>query len=125
MVRLFAFVSLVASALALSACGLLWDDPAYPPQQEQAQSGDAAVPATVPYIQLAPTAPPAPMMEVKPVIEDMRTTAWRPGHWNYEGGSFSWISGKLIPKPTFTAVWSPDRWEKRGYGWALVPGYWQ
>jgi hypothetical protein len=77
------------------------------------------------YIRTAPAAPPTAPFEQKPPLSDPQTETWRPGYWVYENGMFSWVAGAVIPKPTLTANWSPDRWEKRQYGWVFVPGYWQ
>lgn len=119
MFRPLALLSLMfALSLTLAACS---GDEDFPARTEVAAAEAPAAPA----IQLAPTAPPQLRPEAKPVIDNKRTTAWRPGHWIYENGTFRWVDGELMPKPTFTAVWSPDRWEKRGYGWAFIPGYWQ
>jgi len=36
-----------------------------------------------------------------------------------------WVPGKIMAKPSFTAVWSPDRWERHKYGWGFIHGFWQ
>jgi hypothetical protein len=76
------------------------------------------------YIRLSPNAPPEKPPETKPLI-DTRNQIWRPGHWSYDGNQFTWVPGEVMDKPTFSACWSPDRWEKREYGWAFITGYWQ
>lgn len=65
------------------------------------------------------------MQEIPPIIDDPQHETWRPGYWSYDNGQFNWIAGTVIDKPTLSAVWSPDHWEKREYGWAFVCGYWQ
>lgn len=113
-----AFLSLGVLAfilLSLSACACLCDEPL-------SQS-----PA---YIQMAPMAPPAPLEEEEPQLNEPFTNIWRPGHWDYayddQGqGHFDWISGEVIARPSPTAVWSADRWAERAYGWVFVPGTWQ
>ena len=77
------------------------------------------------YLRMSPTAPPAPQPEMVPEISDVRNEIWRPGYWSYGNGQFSWVPGSVITKPSFTAAWSPDHWEKREYGWVFVSGYWQ
>ncbi|MDX2029003.1 MAG: hypothetical protein SFW62_10290 [Alphaproteobacteria bacterium] len=77
------------------------------------------------YIQLAPTAPPAPLAEEVPVLNSPQTTRWRPGYWSYDGTNFSWVSGEVIARPSPTAVWAPDRWFRHTYGWGFVPGRWE
>lgn len=78
-----------------------------------------------PYIRMAPMAPPPPVQEQMPVLENLRGTIWRPGYWQYGDGDFYWVDGEVIARPGPTAVWSPDHWIKHTYGWAFVPGYWQ
>jgi hypothetical protein len=92
-------------------------------------STPAPVPADQPppaptYLRFSEKAPPAAQMEMKPAL-DIRTQIWRPGHWTYDNGQFNWVPGEVMQKPTFTAVWSPDRWEKHTYGWAFISGHWQ
>lgn len=76
-------------------------------------------------VQLAPVPPPALSDEMKPVLEHPQTEVWRPGHWIYENQRFEWIAGEVLTRPSPTAVWSPDRWEHRKFGWAYIHGYWQ
>jgi len=85
----------------------------------------AASPPPGPFLQMAPTAPPAPLLEMKPILQDPQRMAWRPGHWSYSNTQFSWVPGEVMEKPSPSAVWSPDRWDKREYGWVYVPGTWQ
>lgn len=64
-------------------------------------------------------------MEQAPDNNEPRTQEWRRGHWVYDGAAFSWIAGHFIDRPGPTAVWAHDRWERRSYGWAFIPGHWQ
>lgn len=77
------------------------------------------------YLQLSPSAPPAAMQEERPVNPDPLRYEWRTGYWSYGRGSFDWVSGQFIERPHPTAIWSPDRWERRQFGWAFIPGFWQ
>jgi hypothetical protein len=104
-IRLFSFALLGAFALSLAACA---DDP-----------------QIFPYGQLSPVPPPEAPFEATPQLASPSTEIWKPGHWNYNGLDFFWVSGTVVSRPSNTAVWSADRWEQRGYGWAYVPGYWQ
>ena len=76
-------------------------------------------------IDIAPVPPPAATEEAKIGLTDVRTQVWRPGHWVYENQRFQWVSGEVLTRPSATAVWSPDRWERRAYGWVFIHGYWQ
>ena len=75
------------------------------------------------YIRMAPTAPPAPQQETSPRLDELHEI-WRPGYWSYDTGQFVWVPGTVIAKPDAAAMWLADHWEKRGFGWAFVPGYW-
>lgn len=76
------------------------------------------------YTHLSSTPPPAPQAEIPMPLTDLQHQVWRPGYWAYEDGQFTWVPGTIIQKPAFTAVWMPDHWEKREFGWAFVCGYW-
>jgi hypothetical protein len=77
------------------------------------------------YTQLSPVPPPDVPYEPAPRAENPMAEIWRPGHWSYTGTEFFWVPGVMLPRPSITAVWAPDRWDQRAYGWAFVPGYWQ
>ncbi len=74
---------------------------------------------------LSPSPPPAPVFEERLPNPEPLHQIWRPGYWSYNGARFDWVPGSYMPKPNPTAAWSPDRWEKRQFGWAFVPGFWQ
>ena len=78
-----------------------------------------------PFTRLAPMAPPDPQDEAVQRPEEPMNEIWRPGYWDYDGVTFTWISGALVQRPDPTAVWAPDRWEQRSFGWAFIPGTWQ
>ncbi len=81
--------------------------------------------SAVPAIDISPVAPPALSDESKPKIMDSRSQVWRAGHWVYEDQRFVWVPGEVITRPSPTAIWSPDRWEHRTFGWVYIHGYWQ
>ncbi len=76
------------------------------------------------YIRLAPSAPPHNPVEMRPAATSPQQQVWRAGYWDYDGSSFSWVPGSYMARPTPNAAWMPDRWEKRKFGWAFIPGYW-
>jgi hypothetical protein len=102
--------------LSLAACGGTEEHFARPSDTETTTSG---------AVQLSPVPPPALSDEMKPVLQHPQTEVWRPGHWIYENQRFEWMAGEILTRPSPTAVWSPDRWEHRGFGWAYIHGYWQ
>ncbi len=77
------------------------------------------------FIMLAPVAPPALIDEPKPVLQDLRAQIWRPGYWTYTNGTFNWVSGTVIDRPSPTAVWASDRWVWHEFGWGFEAGHWQ
>ncbi len=106
--RLF-FLSLFSLVLALPACSSSRTPSLQP----------------FPYVKLSFASPPDTIYE-KPVRpENPMLEVWRPGYWLFNGTHFIWIPGQLMPRPSPTSVWSPDRWEKRAYGYAFIEGYWQ
>ena len=114
--RRSAFLSLTFAAcvfLALAGCE---------GDNYESYNDDNNLPA---LIEIAPVPPPAPSEEIQVGLTDLRTQVWRPGHWVYEEQHFSWIPGEVITRPAPLAVWSPDRWEHRTYGWVFIHGYWQ
>jgi hypothetical protein len=118
--KLSKILSLAALALAVTLLAACVSDDTSAPAPSAA---DQPPPAPV-YARFSESAPPAPQAETKPVI-NIRSEVWRPGHWAYDNGQFSWVPGEVMQKPTFTAVWAPDRWEKHTYGWAFICGHWQ
>jgi len=86
---------------------------------------DVQAPQTFPFVRLSPSAPPQAPYEEYVIPDEPMKQVWRKGYWDYDGQSFSWVSGYYIYRPDPTAAWTPDRWEQRTFGWAFVPGYWQ
>ena len=116
---LLPLVPALFTLLALTAC----DDFGFQPAEPKAEEPPAQN-FTV-GIDMAPVEPPVPSDEVIPDIDEPMYKVWRPGHWYYENGGFSWVPGELLTRPSPTAVWSQDRWEKRSYGWVFIHGYWE
>lgn len=77
------------------------------------------------YIRMAPSEPPGDEPEEVLRSDTPQTEIWRPGYWAYLHGQFEWVAGGLMARPSPTAVWSADHWNKLEYGWVFVPGYWQ
>ena len=98
-----------------------------------AQSVQVITPAPAPVmvpsgtVVLAPNAPPPPRVETipPPPSEAARVMYWRPGHWMWDGASWSWAEGQYMSRPSPAAVWEPGRWVQQptgGYVW--VDGRW-
>ncbi len=99
----------------LGACSSLQEDAETTPVE----------PSVYPYLRLSPSPPPPMPLEAKPEVSSPMQQVWRSGYWSYDGQTFSWVDGSFILKPNPTAAWTPDRWERRTFGWAFVPGHWQ
>ncbi|MHB8949270.1 MAG: YXWGXW repeat-containing protein [Rhodoferax sp.] len=67
-------------------------------------------------------APPAPLVEARPVIAP--GYVWAPGYWTVNGDRHVWVRGRSIVQRQ-GYVWSPDRWEQRGTVYVRQPGNWQ
>jgi len=79
-----------------------------------------------PQIVIAPNAPPPPRVEtVPPPPTEAQVMYWRPGHWVWDGASWSWTDGQYVQRPTPQAIWQPGHWVQQptgGYIW--VDGRW-
>ncbi len=83
-------------------------------------------PPPFPYPLMAPIAPPVPQVEeIAPSIGMPPDQIWIPGVWEFQGARFVWRPGRVVPRPSSTAVWTADRWDRLTYGWVFVPGHWQ
>jgi hypothetical protein len=95
-----------------------------------AQSVQVITPAPVPVqspIIIAPSAPPPVRAETIPPQPPTEGYAmyWRPGHWMWDGSSWSWTQGQYVQRPTPQATWEPGHWVQQptgGYIW--VDGRW-
>jgi hypothetical protein len=81
----------------------------------------AAVPAFADTIIIAPSAPPAPRVEVAP--PPRVGYVWEHGHWRWEHGRYVWAGGH------WEAVrrglhWEPGHWVHAGPNWRWVGGHW-
>ena len=75
---------------------------------------------------LETTPPPEAHLEPVPTITNPQIEIWRPGYWAMnDRTSFVWVPGKIIPRPSPTAVWSPARWVNHSYGWSFEQGHWE
>ncbi len=100
------------------------------PASGMAQSVQVITPAPVPVqsqVVIAPSAPPPPRIEAIPSAPpaQAQTMVWSPGHWTWDGASWSWKQGQYVMRPSPQAVWEPGHWLQRpsgGYVW--VDGRW-
>lgn len=114
--------------------------PAYPPSAQPppvsgtgvapaAPTADWQAPTPVPAqplpqtVVVAPTAPPAPQVEVVPVAPSPYY-GWAPGYWAWNGG-WVWIGGRYVVRPTPGAVWVGGHWGRHGHGYVWIGGGWR
>jgi len=73
----------------------------------------------------APNAPPAMRVETVPPASNA-TEYWKPGHWNWNGADWVWISGAYEVRPVHMVAWVPGHWDPQpagGFVWA--EGHWR
>jgi hypothetical protein len=122
--RISLAASVTAGVLLLSGC-VVAPSPYYTAGSPYA-AGSPAYPATnADYTDApvyAPTAPPAPYVEVQPAVPFVGAI-WIGGFWNWGGGRYSWVPGRYErPRPGYR--WEPRRWDHspRG-GWQMQGGW--
>jgi hypothetical protein len=64
-------------------------------------------------------------VEIVPSIQSPQTEIWRPGYWALIDHRFVWVPGKIIPRPSPTAVWHTAHWVHHDYGWSFEMGHWE
>ena len=95
-----------------------------------AQSVQVITPTPIPaqsQVIIAPSAPPPARVETIPPAPPSTPNVmyWRPGHWMWDGTSWSWLQGQYVERPNPQAVWEPGHWAQQptgGYVW--VDGRW-
>ena len=111
MLNLKTAVATAASVLALSACVVA------PYPRQVGYYPEAPGPIVVTNV-----APPAPYVEVVPLVP-FAGAVWIGGYWGWSGGRHSWVQGRWErPRPGY--AWHPHRWEQRGGQWHLNQGGW-
>src|SRR5258706_5315652 len=81
---------------------------------------------------LAPTVPPAPIVDkpLNPVGNDIPGDqptpqyAWVPGHWRWSEGAYVWESGRWEIPPAPSLVWHAPEWQREANGYVLREGFW-
>jgi len=105
----FLIVPLVA--LALSACIVA----PYPRQQAYYGDGSQGV--------LVDVAPPAPYVEVIPIMP-FAGALWIGGYWGWGGGRHQWTPGRWEhERPGYG--WRPHAWVQQGGRWQQRGGDWE
>lgn len=66
-------------------------------------------------------APPAPRAENPPHRDGQ---VWAPGHWEWTGHFYRWISGSYITERPH-AHWVADHWDPIGERFHYVAGHWE
>ena len=66
-------------------------------------------------------APPAPRVEVIPVMHAGYT--WAPGYWNWQHNQHVWVNGHSM-RERKGYDWAPDRWNQVSNGHEFERGHW-
>ena len=69
-------------------------------------------------------APPAPIVEVRPVAPGPRYV-WRGGYYRWYHGRYVWAHGYWVLPPHPGGAWVPGHWDARPGGWVWIPGHWR
>lgn len=69
-------------------------------------------------------APPAPIVEVRPVAPSPRHV-WIGGYHRWDGHRYVWVGGRWALPPRRGGVWVPGRWAPRPGGYVWVGGHWR
>jgi hypothetical protein len=68
-------------------------------------------------------APPPPRAEMQPPPPSERAV-WDPGHWNWNGRDYAWVSGHYIERPNVAMRWEPGHWAQERGNWVWAEGGW-
>lgn len=80
----------------------------------------AAPGASLPF---PPVPPPREEAIPKPPVSE-EPLVWQPGHWDWNGKDYVWISGKWVPRDGHGTMWMDGYWKRSGSDWIWVPGHW-
>ena len=90
----------------------------------QVPTGTTTTTTTYNSVVTAPTAPPAPRVEVIPPSPGPQMV-WEPGHWSFIGATWTWVAGHYEAAPQPTAQWIPGHWTQQpGGSWLWISGRW-
>jgi hypothetical protein len=69
-------------------------------------------------------APPAPIVEVRPVAPSPRHV-WIDGYHRWDGRRYVWTPGRWAMPPRRGGVWVPGHWDRRPGGYIWIGGRWR
>ena len=112
--------ALLVTTVALCGCVTATDTP---PTSTQTTTYVVPQGANVIY---APSAPPAPRVEVAPAPTTTTVgMVWQQGSWAYQNGNWVWVPGQYVAWPQGYSVWQPGRWVQQPNGqYMWSPGHW-
>ncbi len=91
-------VGAVLCSLAVAGCAIL--PPSHPP-----------VPPTL--AERVPAPPPSSV-----------TLIWRPGHFDWNGASYTWVPGEWVERAGHGTLWQDGYWQQDGRNSVWVPAHW-
>ena len=111
------------ASLALSACVVApYPQRVYAPQPVPVGPGPGPYYGGAPDEVVVDVAPPAPYVEVVPVIP-YAGAIWIGGYWGWHGGRHNWVPGRWeAPRPGYS--WRAHAWVNQGGRWHLRGGGW-
>jgi hypothetical protein len=72
-----------------------------------------------------PVPPPPPWAEMVPAPPPSSTTLiWQPGHYDWTGDHYEWISGQWVERGGHGTLWQDGYWRRQGNGYVWIPGHW-
>ena len=71
--------------------------------------------------------PPVPMLPTEQVPTPPRsnvTLIWQPGHYDWDGGAYTWVHGEWVDRANHGTLWQDGFWRSRQGTSIWVPGHW-
>jgi hypothetical protein len=103
--------TMLLAALAIGASLTACSAQVEPETGYFAATDSAPTPPNDPVIDIAATAPPAPLVEVVPA--PIAGRVWVPGYWHWGGRGYVWLRGRYVVAPR-GSVWIAPRYVYRG-----------
>jgi hypothetical protein len=60
---------------------------------------------------------PKPPISAEPML-------WQPGHWDWSGSGYVWMSGQYVPAAGHGNLWVMGWWSLGSSGWVWQPAHW-
>lgn len=74
---------------------------------------------------VAPTPPPAVIVEPRPYVAPAPDQIWIEGYWHWDRDRYTWHRGYWAAPPDRRSYWVAPRYERFEHGYRYTPGHWQ